>query len=160
MIRGEPWWIFLQLIRTVVIIDLVIIDIHDPSNIEWDLTNGPLMEVARAIWYSGLGVHSVGPVGDFLDMMIDMANVGGWTYSRFPAVITRIGSFCSESQMLFCMSDPKNPIYPIFPSKSESWWGPKTHPCHTNRFIHSPLTIYQVLLPSPFYVDGDVFVWL
>ena len=118
------------------------------------------MEVARAIWYSCLGVHSVGPVGDFLDMMIDMANVGGWTYSRFPAVITRIGSFCLESQMLFCMSDPENPIYPIFPSKSESWWGPKTHPCHTNRFIHSPLTIYQVLLPSPFYVDGDVFVWL
>ena len=60
-----------------VIIDMVIIDIHDPSKIEWDLTNGPLREVARAIRYSGLGVHSVGPVGDFLDMMIDMVNFGG-----------------------------------------------------------------------------------
>ena len=27
-------------------------------------------EVARAIRYSGLGVRSVGPVGDFLDIMI------------------------------------------------------------------------------------------
>ena len=30
-----------------------------PSKIEWDLTNGP-------IGYSGLGVRSVGSVGDFL----------------------------------------------------------------------------------------------
>ena len=33
-----------------------------PSEIEWDLTNGPL-----DIKYSGLGVRSLGPVGDFLD---------------------------------------------------------------------------------------------
>ena len=26
-------------------------------------------QVARAIRYSGLGVHSVGPVGDFLDLI-------------------------------------------------------------------------------------------
>ena len=41
-----------------------------PSKIEWDLTNGPPKEVARAIRYSGLGVRSVGPVGDFLDMSL------------------------------------------------------------------------------------------
>ena len=46
-----------------------IIDFY-PSKIEWDLTNGPLsklLEHVRAIRYSGLGVRSVGPVGDFLD---------------------------------------------------------------------------------------------
>ena len=39
-----------------------------PSKIEWDLTNGPRpVSCDRAIRYSGLGVRSVGPVGDFLD---------------------------------------------------------------------------------------------
>ena len=38
-----------------------------PSKIEWDLTNGPLRRLLyRAIKYPGLGVRSVGPVGDFL----------------------------------------------------------------------------------------------
>ena len=41
-----------------------------PSEIEWDLTNGPL-----DIKYSGLGVRSLGPVGDFLDS-------GSWTIAR------------------------------------------------------------------------------
>ena len=41
--------------------------------IEWDLTTGPLSKLlelarARAIRYSSLGVHSVGPVRDFLEM--------------------------------------------------------------------------------------------
>ena len=41
----------------------------NPSKIEWDLTNGPLSKLlaARAIRYSGLGVHSMGLVGSFLD---------------------------------------------------------------------------------------------
>ena len=39
-----------------------------PSKIEWDLTNGPRsVSCDRAIRYSGLGVRSVGPVGDFLE---------------------------------------------------------------------------------------------
>ena len=38
-----------------------------PSEIEWDLTHGTLKEVASAIKYSGLGVRSGRPVGDFLD---------------------------------------------------------------------------------------------
>ena len=41
---------------------------HDPSKTEWDLTNGPCKEVATAIRFSGLGVRSGGPVGDFLDV--------------------------------------------------------------------------------------------
>ena len=51
-------------------VDAMGIDIRSclyPSKIEWGLTNGPLKEVARAIRFSGLGVRSVGPVGDFLD---------------------------------------------------------------------------------------------
>ena len=39
-----------------------------PSRIKWDRTSG-LLRCDRAIGYSGLGVHSVGPVGDFLDMI-------------------------------------------------------------------------------------------
>ena len=40
-----------------------------PSKIKWDLSNGPLQEVTRAIRYSGFFVvRSVGPVGDFLDI--------------------------------------------------------------------------------------------
>ena len=31
-----------------------------PSKVKWDLTN--------AVKYSGLGVRSLGPVGDFLDL--------------------------------------------------------------------------------------------
>ena len=38
------------------------------SNIEWDLTNGPLSKLLELLDnYSGLGVRSVGPVGDFLE---------------------------------------------------------------------------------------------
>ena len=41
---------------------------RNPSNIKWDLTNGPRsVSCDRAIRYSGLGVRSVGPVGDFLE---------------------------------------------------------------------------------------------
>ena len=40
---------------------------HYPSKIEWDLTNGPLRKLLGVIRYPGLGVRSVGPVGDFLD---------------------------------------------------------------------------------------------
>ena len=42
----------------------------NPSKIEWDLTNGPLsklVELLDTFRYSGLGVRSVGPVGDFLE---------------------------------------------------------------------------------------------
>ena len=38
-----------------------------PSKIEWDLTNGGPKLIARAVRYSGLGVRSVGPVGDLID---------------------------------------------------------------------------------------------
>jgi len=39
-----------------------------PSKIKWDLTNGPLGKVLALLETdSSLGVHSVGPVGDFLD---------------------------------------------------------------------------------------------
>ena len=39
-----------------------------PSKIEWDLTNGPLSKLLEVLYrYSGLGVRSVGPVGDFLE---------------------------------------------------------------------------------------------
>ena len=42
-------------------------DIH-PSKIEWDLTNGPLRKLLELLdTHSGLGVHSVGPAGDFLE---------------------------------------------------------------------------------------------
>ena len=40
------------------------------TKIEWDLTNGPLRPQGscdRAIKYSGLGVRSVDPIGDFLE---------------------------------------------------------------------------------------------
>ena len=38
------------------------------SKIKWNLTNGPtFVSCDRAIRYSGLGVRSVGPVGDFLE---------------------------------------------------------------------------------------------
>ena len=41
-----------------------------PSKTEWDLTNGPRsVSCDRAIRYSGLGVRSIRPVGDFLDFM-------------------------------------------------------------------------------------------
>ena len=47
----------------------MIIPYYIPSNIAWDLTNGPRsVSCDRAIRYSGLGVRSVGPVGDFLDI--------------------------------------------------------------------------------------------
>ena len=42
-----------------------------PSKIKWDPTNGPLSKVQELL-NSGLGVHSVGPVGEFLDCC-------GWT---------------------------------------------------------------------------------
>ena len=39
-----------------------------PSEIEWDLTNGPRsVSCDRVIRYPGLGVCSVGHVGDFLE---------------------------------------------------------------------------------------------
>ena len=39
-----------------------------PSEIEWELTNGPLRRLLELLYkYPGLGVRSVGPVGDFLD---------------------------------------------------------------------------------------------
>ena len=38
-----------------------------PSKIEWGPYQRTPKEVARGLGYSGLGVHSVGPVGDFLD---------------------------------------------------------------------------------------------
>ena len=43
--------------------------ILNPSEIEWDRIPTDPVEVScdRAIRYSGLGVRSVGPVGDFLD---------------------------------------------------------------------------------------------
>ena len=40
-----------------------------PTKIEWNLTNG-LPSAIRTIRYSGLGVRSVGPVGDFLDLVL------------------------------------------------------------------------------------------
>ena len=43
-----------------------------PSKIEWDrIPTDPVQRKLRdrAIRYSGLGVHSVGPVGDFLDYL-------------------------------------------------------------------------------------------
>ena len=43
-------------------------DPYDPSKIEWDLTNGPLRKLLELLDTPGLGVRSVGPVGDFLDM--------------------------------------------------------------------------------------------
>ena len=48
-----------------------IFSVYDPpSKIEWDLTNGPRsVSCDPAIRYSGLGVRSVGPVGDFLENM-------------------------------------------------------------------------------------------
>ena len=39
-----------------------------PLKIEWDLTNGPLRKLLELFKYPGLGVRSVGPVGDFLDI--------------------------------------------------------------------------------------------
>ena len=40
-----------------------------PSKNEWDLTNGPLGKLlSKAIRYSGLGVRSVGPVRDILEI--------------------------------------------------------------------------------------------
>ena len=42
-----------------------------PSKIELDLTNGPLRKLLKLLdtqVISGLGVLSVGPVGDFLDL--------------------------------------------------------------------------------------------
>ena len=49
-----------------------------PSKIELDLTNGPLSKLlvaARAVRYSGLGVRSVGPVGDFLENRMALRRV-------------------------------------------------------------------------------------
>ena len=44
-----------------------------PSKIEWDLPNGPRsVSCDRAIRYSGSGVRSVGPVGDFFDLYKNM----------------------------------------------------------------------------------------
>ena len=50
--------------------DMILSEINNgPSKIEWDLTNGPRsVSCDRAIRYSGLGVRSVGPVEDFLEM--------------------------------------------------------------------------------------------
>ena len=46
-----------------------IVPFHIPSRIEWDLTNGPRsVSCDRATRSSGLGVRSVGRVGDFLDI--------------------------------------------------------------------------------------------
>ena len=43
-------------------------DPNHPSKIEWNLTNGPLRKLLELLYrYSGSGVRSVGPVGDFLE---------------------------------------------------------------------------------------------
>ena len=72
-VSGDPSWVverigFLQKIRSIHSPKLNRFP-QNPSKIEWDLTNGPLSKLlaARAIRYSGLGVHSMGPVGSFLD---------------------------------------------------------------------------------------------
>ena len=39
----------------------------NPSKFEWDLTNGPLSKLLELLDTHQVGVHSVGPVGDFLD---------------------------------------------------------------------------------------------
>ncbi len=46
---------------------------NTPSKIEWDLTNGPrLGSCDRAIRHSGFfGVLSVGPVGEFLEIVFN-----------------------------------------------------------------------------------------
>jgi len=59
-----------------------------PSKMEGDripTDSGPSKLLTRAIRYSGFfGVHSVGPVGDFLDSVIwhqsiiSQSSVGGW----------------------------------------------------------------------------------
>ena len=38
------------------------------SKIKEDLTNGPLGKVQKLLDFIGLGVHSLGPVGDFLEL--------------------------------------------------------------------------------------------
>ncbi len=43
----------------------------NPSKVEWDLTNGPLSKLLEPLYrYSGLGVCSVSPVGDFLESIV------------------------------------------------------------------------------------------
>ena len=44
-----------------------------PSKTEWDLTKGPLSKLLELLDTpkSGLGVSSVGPVGDFLEKSFD-----------------------------------------------------------------------------------------
>ena len=50
------------------VIHYSIIGNYCPSNIKRDPSNGPYqVSCDRAIRYSGLGVRSVDPVGDFLD---------------------------------------------------------------------------------------------
>ena len=60
---------------------------NKPSNIEWDLTNGPRsVSWDRAIRYSGFfGVRSVGPVGDFLETNLpSLVFLGPSTHSTTP----------------------------------------------------------------------------
>ena len=49
-----------------------------PSKIEWDLTTGPLRKLLELLdIYSGLGVRSVGPVGDFLEWPVHLSDPSG-----------------------------------------------------------------------------------
>ena len=53
-----------------------------PSKIEWDLTNGPLSKLLELL-DTGLGVRSVGPVGDFLDLKVGWQKIPDKNCWRF-----------------------------------------------------------------------------
>ena len=70
----------------------------NPSKIEWDLTNRPRsVSCDRAIRYSGLGVRSVGPVRDFLDL-------------RFPILMRISGYFPKEGLFSWLWRTHKFPM--------------------------------------------------
>ena len=63
VVKGVLFYTFIPLF----VDSMAVFPCRVPSKIEWDLTNGP-----PSIRYTGLGVRSVGPVGDFLEELLGL----------------------------------------------------------------------------------------
>ena len=76
-----------------------------PSKIEWDLTNGPIRKLLGVIRYTGLGVRSVGPVGDFLEyrgLLNQLTGRSCWLFhpTYKPKLADQAREFCHQNSAL------------------------------------------------------------
>ena len=101
-------------------------------NIEWDLTNGPLSKLLELLDTQGLGVRSVGPVGDFLEIYIvlpgsrNVYRYALYLYMHHPFIdLERGGGNWSQSSTSFAnnglVGDPGQDDYTLRHPRGETY---------------------------------------